>query len=389
MKIGIVTTFRIDNYGTKLQAYAMQKNLAQNGDTVCLLDYYPAYDMRPHVVCYKFLKKIRAKIQSLFCGNKKNNSSKQIELGKRHKAIESFNRHYIISAPIKGFWNLKKTVGTYDCFVCGSDQIWAVGNNITDYFNLAFVKGKKPTVAYAPSFGTSHIPQSFQHSYRNFLKNIDYVSVREDSGVRLIQELTGDVVRQVLDPTLLADKMVWDGLIEGYENYLPNQKYIFCYFLGKEGSHRDFALKLSADSGCKLVNLAHMKGFCSEDEKMSGDKLFDVSPELFVCLIKNAEYVCTDSFHGTVFSIIYNKSFFTFERFKTDMEESTNGRIYSLLNMLGLRNRLVENNVVYESLQKSTIYWTAVNCKLELKKQESKSFLYNSLNAIKERNGHN
>lgn len=379
MKIGLVTTYRIDNYGTKLQAYAMQTILQAKSDEVCLIDYYSSFDMRFHVVVAKIYKKVR----SLF--DRKNGKDRKVcseYMEKRHAAISSFDKYYDLSPAIRGYANLKAIVGSYDCFVCGSDQIWAESNNVTDFFNLNFVAGKKPTVAYAPSFGTSQITKPMRKAYREYLRRINFISVRENSGVGIIKQLIGRDVQQVLDPTLLVDKEMWEGLIKEDGCKTTGQKYIFCYFLGRNPSHRKFVSHLSRQTGLEVVNIAHMKGFCPADESLAGQKLYDVSPPMFLNLIKNAQYVCTDSFHGTVFSIIFGKNFYTFERFISTCQESTNSRIYSLLDMFGLEGRIIKaDEISFKGL--TTIDYGTVYRKLHEERGRSLDFLYSALEKIR------
>lgn len=368
MKIGIVTVYRMDNYGTKLQAYAMLKVLSKFSTETEIIDYYSKYDMRPLVLMKKVISKIKkngCKYYDQAC------SSKDMEI--RHKAITSFNTYYSLSKPVKGYRSLKKLVNQYDCFVCGSDQIWSEGNMVTDFFNFKFVKKRKPTIAYAPSFGTSYIKKAAQKKYVNFLNNINYLSVREDSGVDIIKALTGRAAALVVDPTILAGRDIWDELLSENKTSLQlPDNYVFCYFLGGFSEHRDYAQRVAEQKHCSLINLPHMKKYVKADEEICGIKLYDVTPIDFIRLIKNAKYVCTDSFHGTVFSILYEKTFWTFERFSENYEGSTNTRIYSLLDMLGIPDRLIRKT----SCQiMENIPYDKVNENLEIMKRKSMIYL--------------
>lgn len=366
MKVGIITTYRINNYGTKLQAYAMQEILQTLGLDYEIVDYYPKYDFRPHVIIYKIISKIKSKIQK----NQKNVADKKVlenKIFERNHAINKFDALYVKSKKIKGYEKLKTTVKDYDCFICGSDQIWAEGNLITDYFNCAFVQRKKPVIAYAPSFGTSHLKRSSEAKYRKFLNDIDYLSTRESSGVDLIYKLTGRKAALVVDPTLLFGKNLWNDLIDKYGEQYGNhmdfpQKYIFCYFLGDSAEHRHYAKKLADMYDYKIITLPHMKSYVDADSDLDAIDLYDVSPIDFLKLIKNAEYICTDSFHGTVFSILFGKKFYTFERFAKEDVNSTNTRIYSLLNSLGLSDQLI---TATDHIKPCTIDFDTVETKLE------------------------
>lgn len=128
-----------------------------------IIDYYPAYDIRPKVLVVKGIRKLI----SFFSKNREGKCINGENAKRRHEAISSFDKYYTLSLPIKGYHKLKNIVSEYDCFVCGSDQIWAAGNNITDFYNLNFVDNRKPTISYAPSFGTERIPKLLQNSYKN------------------------------------------------------------------------------------------------------------------------------------------------------------------------------------------------------------------------------
>ena len=335
-KIGLVTAYRIDNYGTKLQAYAMQELISLLGCEAEIVDYIPAYDKRPDVVIKKAAAKVKKKAASASdAANKIPENTALL----RHKAINSFDSFYKRSGEIHGYANLKKTVENYDGFVCGSDQIWAGGNLITDYFNLKFVGRRRPTVAYAPSFGTSSVPDNMKEKYKSFLSAIDCLSVREESGAKLIKELTGRDADVVADPTILVGREVWDKLAGDIGDGATD--YVFCYFLGENPGHRKWAELTAAKYGCKIVILPHMKRFVQADEDLEAEKLYDVSPIRFIELIRDAKFVLTDSFHGTVFSLLYRKEFYTFERFVSGSRESTNTRIYSLLETVNLADRIV------------------------------------------------
>lgn len=374
-KIGLVTTYRIDNYGTKLQAFAMQVAVENLGFETEIIDYYPAYDMRP----YRLFPKLFSKLTKTVLKQRKNDKmcSKELSLW-RHKAIDSMDVVLHRSPSIKGYSNLKRKVADYDAFICGSDQIWASSNMITDYFNLNFVNGKKRTIAYAPSFGTSNIPNRMEQKYRHFLNNIEYLSVREKSGVDIIKKISGRDALQVIDPTLLVGKEVWDNLIRNNSKQKKEGKYILCYFLGESESHRKMVERLSLHTGCRIICFPHMKKYILADEQLSGEKIYNASPIDFITLIRNSTYVCTDSFHGTVFSILYHKCFFTFERYLNNTIASTNTRIHSLLSSLALEDRIINNDkdlIYYDN----NIKYDDVDNRLQAMRCVSISFLENAL----------
>lgn len=217
--------------------------------------------------------------------------------------------------------------------------------------------------------------------YNRFINNIDYVSVREESGTKLIKDIANRDVKQVLDPTLLVEKNVWEKLIKDTKKEVK-EKYIF-YFLGTSKSHRKAVEELKNKTGFKIINLPYIKCINEADAEFGDYKLFDVSPEKFVKLISEAEYVCTDSFHGSIFSIIFETPFFVFERFNKASEESTNTRLYSLLKMLKLENRLISNPDMFLNNVDNCIDYSSVTKLLNEQKEISGAFLKEALNSIK------
>ena len=370
--VGLITPYRIDNYGTKLQAYAMQKLIEIIGFDSEIVDYYPKYDKRPHILIRKIVRKFRRKTGKVFV----NENTKR-----RHEALEKFDEIYKKSRVIKGYGNLRSCSKNYCCFVCGSDQIWESGNMITDYYNLNFVDNK-PRISYAASFGTEKIAERYISEYRKFLSRMDSISVREKSGLDIVRKITGKDAVQVLDPTVAVGVQVWNELCGENDFMHKGERYIFCYFLGDNESHREMAEKLSKKTGLMLVSLPHMKKYVEADEKLSGKKLYDVTPKDFLNYIKYAEYVCTDSFHGTVFSILFGREFFVFNRFSNSDANSTNTRIRSLLTVAGLENRLTGSFEDMEKNLSSVTDYDKTNKLLNVEIEKSRKFLADALGKL-------
>ena len=254
----------------------------------------------------------------------------------------------------------KKVAKKYTAVICGSDQIWLPSHVLAKYYMLDFVPKGVKRIAYAPSFGVSEIPWYLKRNYKKHLSRFDVLTARENRGTELVGEITGRDCPIVADPTLLLTKEQWEQSLE--ENYrYVQEKYVFAYFLGTSEEHRRIAKSYAEVHNCKLVLLPHKGEIVEADEKYADIAPYDVSPVDFVNLIKNAEAVFTDSFHGTVFSLIFEKKFYCFERFKNDNKISTNSRIYSLLEITDLKDRLVtsdnrvidqDKNIEYDEVKK-------------------------------------
>ena len=181
------------------------------------------------------------------------------------------------------------------------------------------------------------------------------------------------------DPTLLLDKSEWMEIQQ--EEPIIKEDYIFCYFLGKNIEHRKFAERLKEKTGCKIVSINHSDEYVKYSDKFADEAPYNVGPGEFVNLIRNAKFVCTDSFHGTVFSLINQVPFFTFERFSNkNSKMSTNSRIYSLLDLVDLKDRLLQGNENIDEILNNVIDFEKVNKKIADFRNSSKQFIETALN---------
>lgn len=219
----------------------------------------------------------------------------------------------------------------YDIFICGSDQIWnSEAVQIDGKYFADFAEHNK-RASYAASFGIERIVENRKNEFKNYLSGMNYISVREDTGVQIVEELINQRVDCHIDPTLLLSSNKWDRLADKYQ--ITNKKYVFCYFLGTPAE--EILNKV------KEYKIEHNINVFSIWNRSDGTHN-NVGPGEFLSLIRNAEFVLTDSFHGTAFSIIYHKPFYTFSR--NGVGESMDTRVISLLNLLGLRKRFKPNN---------------------------------------------
>ena len=203
-----------------------------------------------------------------------------------------------------------------------------------------FVPENINKIAYSASFGVSQIPFFQKRKTKEFLERIDHLSVREQSGAKIIKELTGKDVPVILDPTMIIDRSVWDKNIPNER--LVDEDYIFCYFLGNNSQHRKEVKKLADDKKLKIVTLRHLDEFIPEDEYFGDISPYDIGPAEFINLIRHARYVCTDSFHGSVFSILYHKQFISFNRYNAG-SNSRNSRLDTLFGNIGISRRFSED----------------------------------------------
>lgn len=383
-KVAIVSCYFKHNYGSMLQAYATQKILDDMGienETINIdqnIDF--AKGKRKYyltqVLNYNFIKTkfgmVKLKI------DKRLNKELGNNIAIRDKKYEEFRKVFRLTKPYNTYLELTNACKEkYSSVVVGSDQLWLPVNVVADYYTLNFVPNGVDRVSFSTSFGVSTVPKKYEGAYREFLGKIDYLSVREEAGKKLIKNLTGRDATLVCDPTLLFNKEEWMGIQD--EGRLIKDKYIFCYFLGDNIEHRKFAERLKKKTGYKIVSLNHCDEYVKYSDIFADEKPYNVGPSEFLNLIRNAEYVCTDSFHGTVFSLINNVKFFTFRRYSNKSKISTNSRIDSLLNIVDLKDRLlVGDEDINRELEKA-IDFKDVNEKLEKFRSDSKSFLQQAL----------
>lgn len=380
MKLGIVSCYFIDNYGSVLQSYATQEYLRSRKidcDTVSVEKLKPylsskkkLYYMRSFLKPGLFLSKYPMfKLKFLQKINFKGLGNFQRE---RTAKFDEFRKKIILSEKdASSFEELTQLSLGYDAFVIGSDQLWRPDNIFPDYYTLNWVADGIPMYSYATSFGVSGLDAYSANKAKKFLERFSAVSVREKNGCDLIKDLTGIQASLVCDPVFLLSAQQWETVCN--MSICPEGKYIFTYFLGENKEGRKFVRKLSEKTGLPVVGIIHNDAYMALDEKI--DYPFAAaSPAEFLGLIKNAEYVCTDSFHATAFSAIFNNKFYIFNRFKSK-KHGTNQRIKSLLETLGMKERLVTK--VGESLKNETedIDYKLVNERLEVFINESRNFI--------------
>lgn len=388
-KVGIVSCYFMKNYGSMLQAYATQKILDDFGiqnETICIkgleteiksrkMKYFISKIGDLDTVKNKFIV-----VKHCVCRKMNVNGFKD-KMQKRSQAFDKFLPLFHVSKEYSSFNELKKAAANYSAVVVGSDQLWLPSNIAADYYTLNWIPEEINKISYATSFGVSSLEPKFQKLAKTFLIRVNHLSVREQSGQKLIKEVAGIDAKIVCDPTLLFTEEEWMG-IQTKESLIQG-KFIFCYFIGNNPDQREFVMRLKKITGYKIVALKHIDEYIKSDEEFADEAPYDVTPGDFINLIRNAEYVCTDSFHGSVFSILNRKKFFTFKRFKPGRKVSTNSRLDSLFDLLGLQERFLCSDADVEKCMEMEIDYNIVHEKLELFREESKKFLFDSLNIQK------
>lgn len=246
----------------------------------------------------------------------------------------------------------------------------------TGFFNLLFVDENIRKIAYASSFGVSEIPSFQRKETGKYLDRFYRIGVREESGKKIVESLSTKKAQVVADPTLLLTSEEWTEEIRD-SKVNTSTPYIFCYFLGTNPEARAAANELKEKTGFKIITLRHMDEFIETDEKFGDEAPYNVNPEDFVKYIKEAEYILTDSFHCSAFSIQFHKRFMTFYRFAIGKKGGRNSRIDSLFSVLQIpQDRIYKGDIAKIS---SKIDWDSVDNSLNLFRQESINYLREAL----------
>ncbi len=321
-EIAVLTWHYYSNYGSVLQAYAVQEAIKSMGHSVTVLDYRKSeYNgtalsriVRKNKLLYRVLCSLcKKKTSYLFTQFIDKYFSKSSEMMKREDLIKEAEK--------------------YDCVVAGSDQLWAP--NVYDpIYMLDFVPSEIAKISYAVSIGLDEIPADLVNDYKQYLSRFQAISVREKQGAQLLEQRCEIQSEVVLDPTLLVSAEHWEKL----EKKIKRQdRYIFCYFLNKTHKYKKAVQAYASKSGIEVIG-------CSanpEDGAWMTVLGNDIGPREFLWLIHHAAAVFTDSYHGTIFSLLYHKPFITFERFEISDKICQNSRIYQLDDHFSLSKRII------------------------------------------------
>lgn len=377
--IGVCIKYFHENYGGMLQAYATITMLEKRGLDYELIRYEKHYSL------FGKLRQIPRLFNGILLNDKKEALLKK--LGKRKhpefrnndliriQAFDKFRKEKFIklSPVFIGYDNLCKGANRYSAVITGSDQLWSPAGLPTNFYNLMFVPDSIRKISIASSFGVKNIPWYQISRTRNFLKRIEFISMRENRGSEIVKELTGREVPTILDPVFIFDENGWEKLVP--KRLEIDEPYIFAYFLGANPNYREAVNNVAKQLRCKIVALRHLDQYVKYDEQFGDYAPYNVGPAEFLNLLRGAEYVCTDSFHGSVFSIIHHKPFVTFNRYDENSKHSKNSRIDTLCSNLNLEDRrFISTDKLYMQLT-SEIDYKQVDEKLSILRMKTNSYL--------------
>ena len=353
IKVGILTFQDAHNYGAVLQAYALKKYISKLDNVEVKIINYHHYNIPDG-----FPRKRKIDKMTL-----KNNERYKYSEPDHYMRWDKFDKF------IKELIDNEKRVYTneeelekldIDVWICGSDQIW--NTDITRGFNKGFfldfnTNGKK--VSYAVSMGIPRLPEKYEEEFKKCLNNLDYISVREENLMKYAKEFTSKNVVNVLDPTLLLNQDDYNDLIE--ENKIE-EKYFLIYALGPDSRLEKIAKEKAKEKKIQIIEINDFKEkfhFCKQ--------ISNAGPGEFLTLIKNAECIVTNSFHGTIFSILFEKDFYTITRL------NRNSRMESILSIVEMQDRLIDKPEEIKNVKIQN--YTKAKERLKIESQKSRDFL--------------
>lgn len=367
MKIGVMTWFHYYNYGTALQLTALCHTLKSMGHSVKVINYKPNISVNKlenSNILIEYLNKIPNKI--------KNRGLKYYTTKEREQLFNEFYNVLSFTDEVVTLSDFQELNDEFDFFVCGSDQIWSPLNFNPRYF-LDFVTDKNKMIAYAPSLGVSSFnDEDVKEQIINLVNRFKFVSVREQQGLEMLQPFVNIKVKRVLDPTFLLSADDWNMYAS---KEVEEEKYLLTYFLGKNDTTWKYVNKIANKYGLKVKVIPVFES----DFSREGCIKKPIGPSQFLNLIKNASYICTDSFHGVTFSINFKRQFSVFERFNKKSKTSQNSRIYNILKVGHLENRLIKDERQLNDIDE--IDYEAVEIVLNKERVSSLSYLENALNS--------
>ncbi len=344
-RIGIVTLYGLMNYGNRLQNYALSRVLENNNCTVtslCKNSKLSALKNNIKVMLLPFLK------------------------GERERRITRLSRFMGFQKYIETeYYSDKRSYDRYDCFITGSDQVWHPQWGGGDFYFLSFVRPEK-RISYSASFGVSSVPGDKKEEYKTYLSEMKAISVREESGARIVKDLTGKDVPVLIDPTLLLDKEEWQKVSKRPDIHIPS-KYLLTYFLGEISDERNrYLSRIAKENDLEIIRL---------EGHNPGEAWFKTGPSEFIWLIEHCSLMCTDSFHGSVFSMLMEVPFLVFNR--VDIFGDMSSRIDTLLSKFYLESHRFNDQSGNDVFQND---YSHVQDILAAERQKALDYLNDALN---------
>lgn len=384
-KVAIISELALYNvnYGNRLQAFALNRYLSNNFrcthvDSLILSNFRRREQNKYTSINKALFRKIINKVIRKLRNNDRDDEAKSIKLFDRR--IEKFDdfleKNPEFSVRVINYDELINS--DYDTFIVGSDVVWAqVSNRVNRIKFLDFRTQKEfKRISYAASFSRNYFPKENRKYAKRCLEKFDAISVRERFSVSLLEEI-GIKAELVCDPTLLLSREEWEKIAVA-----PNirEKYVFVYLLGRNKECRERIVGLAKELNLKIVTVPYADGVCDGEDDFGDYKLSDCGPEEWIGLIENAEYVLTDSFHGLMFSTIFEKRFLVIKKEEVgkSADEHPPARMIDFLETIGEMDKYIPVPDA-EGLNKIAWDYKEINKRVDAFRKQSIEYLENNL----------
>ena len=386
MKIGIVTVHKAPNYGANLQAYATWKFISDCGHDCEIIDLSlkpegerfplsrPEYYKRNKIALRVRIKQVLRKIL-VIVGLKKTIYTPPPILPAAQKKFETFNKLIKYSSHYETLEKLYSCPPQYDLYITGSDQVWnPTQHYCLEPFFLTFVDERKRKLSYAASIGIEELTDREKMQFSKWLYSYEAISVRERIAKEILEDVTGRMdIEQVIDPTFLLSQEEWQKFAIKPK---CNKPYVLVFTLGHNPALIEYALKLRVETGfdVKAVCLMAIPYYGKEY-----DSITDACPRELIGYMSDAELVLTDSFHGTVFSILMkSKNFYTY----LFSHAKRNSRMIDLLELMGLSDHIIDNSLSdsFETLMSRSINHEKISVIIDSERKRCGNWLVEKIN---------
>lgn len=372
-RVCIVTNYRnTGNYGAVLQAYALNKKICDMG-FVCETLNFSVREQNGSKKT-RYLNRIKKGEFKCLVNDAKRDFCKIFVSNKikiRRRALDRFKE----SIPHTRYYSVNEIQdinGLYDCFICGSDQIWrpTFEGNLVGIYWLDAVTGNCVKASYAASMGVASLPEAVENDAKKFLQSFDHVSVREIAAKEYLSKIIDKKIDVSIDPVFLLKRIEWEKIIKR-----PNltDPYVFVYMIHGSKALLRSITDYARVNKLKIVTFPYMAYYFRMSELHFGDvKIFDAEPSDFLGYIKEAQCVFTDSFHATAFSVMFHKNFFV-----SSANEKAFSRIENLLTTAGLNEQSIstEGLAPEDYINKTQVDWQEVDKKLGVAVSDSQDYL--------------
>ncbi len=352
MKIAQITWIAYTNFGTSLQALALQRVLGEIGHEATMIDDNRLTDI------FRFFGPIGL--------------LRRIKHPRIWATIKRYRRFADKYLKIDRKWvDANNLSQKYEAFVCGSDQIWSplLSEHFDGFYFAGPMRGRK--VAYAPSLGAKSVSLQYRDMMRPWLSEFNALSCREAAGAKILSEISGRKVETVLDPTLLLTGEEWKGIFKPQSS---DRHYLLAYFLTFNERYLTHARKLADKMNLTLAMFA-------TDKRMRrfADIWIDAGPEEFVQAISGCDGLITDSFHGTIFGLHFHRPLLTVKRFRASAENNQNSRIENLFGILGITDNFPSEEELTAGTELRSYDYAELERRLDIERQRSLNYLQKAL----------